>query len=88
MFKCYDCGREFEEPKTWTESHRETFSSCPSCGGSYDEAQRCDYCCGYYLESERCGICQDCIDELKSRYQKVLSENFTKYEIEVLELIV
>ena len=37
MFKCYDCGREFEEPKTWTERHGETFSGCPFCLGSFEE---------------------------------------------------
>lgn len=87
MFKCYDCGYEFDEPETWTERHGEAFSGCPRCNGSFDEAKHCDNCGEYFLESERNDVCQDCIDDLKERYEKVLNANFTESEIDILNLV-
>lgn len=55
MFKCYDCGYVFEEPKHYSEdrtpggafeggSFIEHFTGCPQCAGAYDEAVECDGC--------------------------------------------
>ena len=87
MIKCYDCGREFEEPKVWKENHCEVFSGCPFCLGSFEEAKKCDYCGAYFIESERNDTCQECIDDLKARYKQVIFDAFTEYEIELLELV-
>ena len=35
MYKCQDCGREFEEPETYSERRPvgyESFDCCPHCG--------------------------------------------------------
>lgn len=43
MYKCKDCGYEFDEPTVVVERHgfndgfAERFSVCPNCGGSYEE---------------------------------------------------
>lgn len=42
MFKCRECGCEFDEPRTWVESHGfthgpfERWTACPNCDS-------CDY---------------------------------------------
>ena len=71
MFICLDCGKVFEDPKHYTETHRldtppyEEWGGCPSCGGAYTEAYECS-CCGEYIDGayiktkngER--ICENC----------------------------
>lgn len=45
IYRCFDCGYVFDEPKTWQEYQGEchgvpafeTFSCCPCCGGDYEE---------------------------------------------------
>lgn len=45
MYKCFDCGYEFDEPITWQESRGEfwgapcyeTVCGCPNCKGEYEE---------------------------------------------------
>jgi hypothetical protein len=43
MFICEDCGLEFNEPKTYIETHGlpcppyEKWTGCPFCGGYYSE---------------------------------------------------
>ena len=55
MYKCYDCGYVFEEPKQYSEdktpggafeggSFIDHYTGCPSCGGAYDEAAECEWC--------------------------------------------
>lgn len=57
MFVCKDCGRIFEEPREYTETHGldsppyEHWRGCPLCGGTYTEAIRCDGC-GEYIVGE------------------------------------
>ena len=87
MFKCYECEKAFSEPKHWTENHGETFAGCPYCGGSFDEAVKCEACDEYFFESQLKDVCQDCIDELKERYSKLLKDNFTEFELETLEAV-
>lgn len=36
MYKCYDCGAIFDEPKRWVEIHGEPMCGCPYCGGGLD----------------------------------------------------
>ena len=51
MFKCRECGCEFDEPHTYEERHGfahgpfEKFSECPHCGS-------CDYDDAYVVERE------------------------------------
>lgn len=71
MFKCYDCGESFSEPKIVSErvpygSSGASFdmSCCPYCKGNFDEAKQCEECNEYYLEEELYnGICVDCLKE-------------------------
>ncbi len=50
-FTCVDCGRVFDLPKKYRESHGlgsppyETYKGCPDCGGRYVNTVICD-CCG------------------------------------------
>jgi hypothetical protein len=71
MFVCLDCGRIFENPKHYRDSHGfdygpyEQWDGCPSCGGAYAEAYECDEC-GRWITSEYIKtvsgqrICENC----------------------------
>lgn len=81
MFKCYDCGYVFEEPKHYSEdrtpggsfeggSFIEHFTGCPQCAGAYDEAVECDgcgeWCFSKYLEATCDGnYCEACMEEME-----------------------
>lgn len=68
MFKCMDCGCEFEEPAVSREYHGLEYGyeerySCPNCGGpDYKDSQPCDICGDYAWES--C-FCKNCREEAK-----------------------
>ena len=76
MFVCLDCGRVFEDPIHWEETHGldtppyEHFTGCPYCGGAYTEAHRCD-CCeewivdDYYKTDDGQRYCEDCIRKIR-----------------------
>ncbi len=57
MFVCIECGRLFEEPTYWEETHGldtppyEKWSGCPICYGSYTKAHQCD-CCEEWIVSD------------------------------------
>lgn len=57
VFVCIECGRTFETPDYWTETHGldtppyEEFSACPYCGSDYTEAKRCD-CCDEWISDD------------------------------------
>lgn len=75
MFICLDCGKIFDEPRYWKETHGldhgpyENFSGCPNCGGAYTDAY-CHYCGepididGYeeFNGEIYCGYCLEIID--------------------------
>ena len=71
MFKCYDCGKIFFEPKTIEQSHpygmsnaTEHLSACPYCNGSFDEAYPCKECEEYFFKDELHSFyCVDCLKE-------------------------
>lgn len=50
MYICLECGCTFDQPFSYTERHGlehgpyETWTGCPNCAGSYDEAVYCDGC--------------------------------------------
>lgn len=45
MYRCNDCGLEFDTPDEWEETHGldtppyEHISGCPGCGGDYEEIE-------------------------------------------------
>ncbi len=82
MFKCNNCGLEFEEPKAYRESHGlehgwEELYCCPNCGeADYDEATECQIC-GEPVFGER--FCKDCMDRatefIKLDYKSIKTDH-------------
>lgn len=70
MFICLDCGKLFEEPKYYVETHGldtppyETWNGCPTCAGAYVETFECSKCgewiTGDYIEVDGNLICEEC----------------------------
>ena len=71
MFKCCECGKVFNEPKTACDSVPygegsvpRTFASCPFCDGSFEEAYPCKDCEEYFLKDELHSFyCTECVKE-------------------------
>lgn len=74
MYVCLECGRLFEEPKRYIETHGldsppyEASKGCPDCGGAYVETAECDMCgewiTGDYIElSDGKVVCENCYME-------------------------
>lgn len=65
MFKCMDCGWEFEEPKVNREYHgleygHEDRCYCPNCGSEdYKEGKACGICGEYAYDGDYCECCMD-----------------------------
>lgn len=68
MFRCMDCGCEFEEPVESREYHGldygyERWYSCPNCGGTdYKDSENCDIC--GEMTWNGC-FCDNCREEAK-----------------------
>lgn len=87
MYRCFECGHLFEqgEEKRWIEKHGlssppyEEMRGCPNCSGSYFEIEPCKICGSYnhYEDEDFCGECQK---KVKNKFEKLLSDNFTKEE--------
>ena len=81
MYKCFECGSVFEEPKKYSEdltpggtfeggNFIKYYTACPQCGGDYDNAIECDYCGEFaflkYGEHKDGGFCcQGCLDDME-----------------------
>lgn len=71
MFRCEDCGAEFEEFAKSRESHGEVWNVCPMCGSSdWKESAICEIC-GDRTYNKR--FCDDCMRDAK----KLIRSNFT-----------
>lgn len=56
MYKCLECGFEFDEPNPETESYGQTFYYCPHCGSAeYHDIE--------WFKCEACGAVMDNMDE-------------------------
>lgn len=52
MYRCLDCGHEFDTPVSWEESRgefwgipcAETMYGCPYCKGDFEESEDDDEC--------------------------------------------
>lgn len=73
MYKCLDCGCEFDEDDVyeWDEDYGldsppyQHFCGCPSCHGVYEEARECERCGNTFCESELLyGMCVNCRKEI------------------------
>ena len=51
MFKCLECGAEFEELEELIEPHGETITACPHCGSDDVEAGNACELCGAYTDA-------------------------------------
>ena len=66
MYRCYNCGLVFEEPKKYFKDNY--FLGCPECSGSYSKVQECDGCGEwvfpeYLVSTEDGSFCELCIEE-------------------------
>lgn len=93
MYRCMECGNLFEEGEQKTyreymgECHGypayEEFCGCPLCGGSYKEITPCEIC-GTYNHDFGEEYCEECKKEVKERFRKLVRDNFTEEERELL----
>ena len=88
MYKCNNCKATFEQYETITESNGEKWYVCPHCRGTdFDEAKKCEYCGNYFVESRDDVTCENCLDEVKTRFSNMLNNNFTEHEKKLLNII-
>lgn len=94
MNKCVDCGHVFsdEEMAVWEESRGECFGfptaetncGCPNCRGDFVELFRCELCGEYVIEEQSEDFCGDCKKKTLQRFKKMLREQFSKEEIDLI----
>lgn len=81
MYICLECGKTFEEPKTYREdltpggafeggAFMHEYYACPYCEGAYRQAVRCDICGDYVCEEEieiidKDYVCSKCLDNME-----------------------
>lgn len=88
MYICGDCGARFENYKKTVEAYGEKWYVCPNCESTdITEARRCEYCSCDFFESRIEELCDDCVDELRKKFSRLLHADFTEYEIKALNII-
>ena len=63
MYRCNNCGAEFEQPRMMVEPHGEKLGHCPNCldiDYTDIETLHCDACEDGYVEYEGERWCTDC----------------------------
>ena len=63
MYRCNNCGAEFEQPRMMVESHGEKLGHCPNClDVDYTDIEElhCDACEDGYVEYKGERWCTDC----------------------------
>lgn len=65
MYKCDNCGCEFEEPYKLQEDTGEIFNVCPDCKETdYYELETCKICGEYFNQDELWnGMCEQCLKD-------------------------
>lgn len=94
MYKCKDCGRYFENPRAIRDKvpygeemvDLVTDEVCPYCGGPFGKFHVCELCGDDFFESDFDDVCPSCINIVANRFSKMLKENFTPFEIEILNV--
>ena len=94
MYVCEDCKAMFDAPEMAADvlTHGENRIDdigytyiCPVCKSEYiDELERCPVCREYAERLKAYGCCDACELELRRRFKKLLEDNFTAKEIEIL----
>lgn len=94
MYKCFECGHMFEEGEEkeyfepigecWGDSVCVRRLGCPQCNGDFDEVFPCKIC-GRYKTTEKNTFCDECTEDVKERYSRLLDNNFTKSELELID---
>lgn len=95
MNKCEECGHVFadEDIARWKEDRgehfgfpcAETMSGCPKCKGGYTKLKACELCEQEVIEedSPEC-YCDECQRDTMERFAKLMLENFSEEEIELI----
>lgn len=85
IYKCKDCGHLFEdgEQVSWLEDSGETLYGCPVCKGDYEYVKPCRFCFQYTTED----YCEDCCEDVTSRFEKLLEKEFTAEERDLLNIL-
>lgn len=87
MYKCNNCEHEFQHYDTIKENTGEKHYVCPRCRGTdFDEAKVCE-CGELYTDSMFNGVCPKCIAEVEERFSKLLNDNFSEFELSILNSI-
>lgn len=76
MYKCLECGHEFEEPHYMMEAHGELYPHCPFCDGTdYADMSKfeCDACYGVTAD-----IGEQWCEECKTAVRQIMSYSITK----------
>lgn len=80
MYRCKECGAEFEEPKRWRESHGEWLTGCPNCLAlAYDDVTefKCEACYGI-TETHTDKYCEECKLATKQFAEAVILRSMRK----------
>lgn len=72
MYKCLNCGEEFETPGVvkermpdyWGSPAYQDFEVCPCCGGDFEKMYKCDFCGEWTVNAD--WICDDCMETAKT----------------------
>ena len=88
MYKCNNCAHEFQHYDTIKENTGEKHYVCPRCRGTdFDEAKVCENCDELYTDSLYNGVCPKCIAEVEERFSKLLNDNFSEFELSILNSV-
>lgn len=87
MYFCDNCKAFFKIPAKWKEINGENFDGCPFCKQTFEAAKKCELCGEYFAGGYFESMCENCKEDIKERFSKLLNENFTTFEIGFLNEI-
>ena len=88
VYKCRECGHLFEEGEEaiWYDGHGFDFPpyekniGCPVCKGGFVRVKPCRICFEYTEKT----YCDECAEDVRSRFEKLISDNFSAEERDLL----
>lgn len=85
MYKCDDCGAEFEKLAVSKEPHGEEWNVCPYCGSiDWSESRKCEVC-GERTYNKH--YCDDCMGNAKSLIRDNLEHMYPGHFRDLLDLL-